>query len=142
MKRIYLTGNTFPFREDIKALGGRWDKDRRQWWITPDQRPAALALARKVKAMPPKRARRGEAAQPDDTTKVIGEARDPGDKSLFWLAWTGRLTKGNNAGALFAKLITRDGHKFLWKPAKQVSILRRFETPLPLAGLLSQLETA
>ena len=90
----------------------------------------------------PKRAKRGQAEQPDDNTRVIGEARDPGDKSLLWLAWTGRLTKGNNAGALFAKLITRDGRKFLWKPAKQVSILRRFEMPLPLAGLLTQLETA
>jgi hypothetical protein len=143
MPKIYLTGNTFPLREEIKAAGGRWDKERKQWYCTPAERPAMLALARRAQAMPPKRARRGEAAQPDDNTKVIGEALDPGDrKTLWWLAWTGRLTTGNNAGALFAKLVTRDGRKFLWKPAKKVTILRRFETPLPLCGLLAQLQDA
>lgn len=139
MKKIYLTGNTYPLREEIRAAGGRWDKDKRQWWCTPEQRPAMLALARRAKALPPKKpAARGQAALPDDDTKVIGEAKDLEQQAPVWLAWMGRLTKGGNAGHLFAKLITRDGRKFFWKPAKKITVLRRFEMPLPLCGLLAQ----
>ena len=30
-----LTGNTFPFRDEIRAIGGRWDKDRKAWVVEP-----------------------------------------------------------------------------------------------------------
>ena len=36
-----ITGNTYPVKEEIKALGGRWNKPR-QGWEVPD--PAAARL--------------------------------------------------------------------------------------------------
>lgn len=32
-RRIYITGNTFPVKDKIKAMGGHWDNDRKMWWI-------------------------------------------------------------------------------------------------------------
>src|SRR5262249_36438862 len=43
--RIYLTGNTFPIREQIKNLGGHWDGERRAWWVGKGKREAIAALA-------------------------------------------------------------------------------------------------
>jgi len=39
-----VTGNTFPVKEQIKALGGRWD-GRNKCWNVPDEKfDAAMAL--------------------------------------------------------------------------------------------------
>jgi len=32
-QRIYLTGDTYPLRQHIKAIGGHWDAGRRAWWV-------------------------------------------------------------------------------------------------------------
>jgi len=31
-RRRYLTGDTYPFRDQIRAAGCRWDPDRKAWW--------------------------------------------------------------------------------------------------------------
>lgn len=31
--RLYVTGNTYPIKDQLKALGCHWDADRKQWWI-------------------------------------------------------------------------------------------------------------
>lgn len=32
-KRLYILGNTYAFKDRIKALGGHWDGERRAWWV-------------------------------------------------------------------------------------------------------------
>ena len=32
-QRIYVTGNTFPIKSQLKSAGCHWDGDRKQWWI-------------------------------------------------------------------------------------------------------------
>lgn len=32
-----VTGNTYPVKDKIKALGGQWDKDRKLW-LVPDSK--------------------------------------------------------------------------------------------------------
>lgn len=44
-QRIYLTGDTFPVKDDIKAMGGHWDGDRKAWWVGVAKREAAEQLA-------------------------------------------------------------------------------------------------
>lgn len=36
-RRVPVTGNTYPVREQIKALGSTWDK-RRKAWLVPESR--------------------------------------------------------------------------------------------------------
>ena len=43
-KRIYFAGNTFPAKDQIKALGGRWDADAKAWWVGAARRAEAVAL--------------------------------------------------------------------------------------------------
>lgn len=41
-----VTGNTFPHKDDIKRIGGRWDADRKQWTIpasAADRLPRGLS---------------------------------------------------------------------------------------------------
>jgi hypothetical protein len=31
--RLYVAGNTFPIKDQLKSIGCHWDNDRKQWWI-------------------------------------------------------------------------------------------------------------
>jgi hypothetical protein len=44
-RRIYLSGNTFPIKEKIKAAGGHWDGDRKMWWVGSQARAEFEAIA-------------------------------------------------------------------------------------------------
>lgn len=33
-RRHYLTGNTYPLRDKLRALGAHWDGDRKAWWTS------------------------------------------------------------------------------------------------------------
>ena len=39
-----VTGNTFPVKDQIKALGGRWDGTKKCWNVPDDKFDAAMAL--------------------------------------------------------------------------------------------------
>lgn len=42
--RIYVTGNTWPVKGNLKAAGCHWDKDRKQWWIGAAKAEALAAV--------------------------------------------------------------------------------------------------
>jgi hypothetical protein len=44
MTTTLITGNTYPVKEQIKALGGRWNKAAQGWDVPDDQAEAARAL--------------------------------------------------------------------------------------------------
>ena len=33
-RRTYLRGNTYPVKDAIKAMGARWDRDVKGWWMS------------------------------------------------------------------------------------------------------------
>jgi hypothetical protein len=39
-----ITGNTFPVRDQLKALGGRWDAARKCWMVPDDKAEEASRL--------------------------------------------------------------------------------------------------
>jgi hypothetical protein len=41
---VAITGNTFAVREQLKALGGRWDAGRKCWLVPDDKADQARAL--------------------------------------------------------------------------------------------------
>ncbi|HWH75947.1 MAG TPA: hypothetical protein VNT76_01200 [Candidatus Binatus sp.] len=41
---VLITGNTYPVKEQIKALGGRWDSRAKGWNVPIDNADAARAL--------------------------------------------------------------------------------------------------
>lgn len=41
---VLVTGNTYPVKDSIKALGGRWDSNAKGWRVPADKAPQAQAL--------------------------------------------------------------------------------------------------
>lgn len=41
---VAITGNTYPVKEQLKALGARWNGDIKAWMVAPDKAAAAQAL--------------------------------------------------------------------------------------------------
>lgn len=41
---VAITGNTYPVKDQIKALGGRWNGDRKAWMVPDDKAEEAQAL--------------------------------------------------------------------------------------------------
>lgn len=44
MSTVLITGNTYPVKDQIKALGGRWNGDAKGWMVPADKANAARAL--------------------------------------------------------------------------------------------------
>jgi hypothetical protein len=54
-----ITGNTYPVRAELKALGGIWSKDR-QGWLVPDDRAEdarAIVAGAPTDSRPPRSSR-------------------------------------------------------------------------------------
>jgi hypothetical protein len=41
---VLITGNTYPVKDQIKALGGRWDADAKGWRVPENKADEARAL--------------------------------------------------------------------------------------------------
>jgi hypothetical protein len=41
---ISITGNTYPVKDQLKALGGKWDAPNKAWIVPEDKADAARAL--------------------------------------------------------------------------------------------------
>lgn len=44
MERVAIGGNTFPVKDELKALGARWDAERKAWMVPASQADKARAL--------------------------------------------------------------------------------------------------
>jgi hypothetical protein len=42
-ERVFIGGNTYPVREQLKELGATWDADKKGWWV-----PRAMKLRAEV----------------------------------------------------------------------------------------------
>lgn len=41
---VAITGNTYPVKDQIKALGGRWDAERKAWMVPVERAAQARQL--------------------------------------------------------------------------------------------------
>ena len=124
-KRLYFTGNTFPAKDQIKALGGRWDAETKAWWIASTQRAEAVALVTEISA----ETDRAAAALPALTGKLVPvpgntypartALRDLGGQwdaaAKAWLVDEARLTLAQDAVAASSK----DAKPFRFTSCKQ-----------------------
>ena len=42
--RVLVTGNTFPVKDQLRSLGGKWDAAEKGWSVPPDKADEARAL--------------------------------------------------------------------------------------------------
>jgi hypothetical protein len=52
MTTVLITGNTYPVKDQIKALGGKWDKDAKGWRVPADKEAEAKALVANATSAP------------------------------------------------------------------------------------------
>jgi hypothetical protein len=52
MEQVLITGNTYPVKEEIKALGGKWDKEQKGWLVPADKVEEAKKLVTEAPAKP------------------------------------------------------------------------------------------
>lgn len=67
---VAITGNTYPVRERLKALGGRWDAARQCWMVPEDRAEEARRL---VADAPVQRRCGGVRASGPRTCKTCGQ---------------------------------------------------------------------
>lgn len=51
---VLVTGNTYPVKDAIKALGGRWDADAKGWRVPAAKASEAQALVTSAPASKPR----------------------------------------------------------------------------------------
>ncbi len=49
---IYVSGNTLPYRDELKGAGGRWDPNKRAWKYTLDLEGKVKKLVSSANAAP------------------------------------------------------------------------------------------
>ena len=69
MAQVAITGNTYPVKDQLKALGAKWDADRKCWTITDSK----IEQARKIVAGAPQQ----QAATPGKCLKCHGPVKEP-----------------------------------------------------------------
>jgi hypothetical protein len=52
---VAIAGNTFPVKDQLRALGGRWNADRKAWMIPVEKVDEAKALIASAPQSPPPR---------------------------------------------------------------------------------------
>ena len=55
MNTILITGNTYPVKEQIKALGGKWSKAGQGWIVPAEVAEECRALVNNAPPTPPRR---------------------------------------------------------------------------------------
>lgn len=46
MNTVLITGNTYPVKDALRAMGGRWDANAKGWRVPADRAPEAHKLVR------------------------------------------------------------------------------------------------
>lgn len=55
MAMVLITGNTFPVKEQLKALGGKWNKEAKGWEVPEEKTEEAKALVANAPASAPQK---------------------------------------------------------------------------------------
>lgn len=114
--RVYLNGNTFPVKAEIKAMGGHWDGDRKAWWVGAAKHGEAEALAARLNSAPV--SDNGRKVGPD--SKVVAKAMYKGRS--YYVLWMGRC----QSGAEKAHLTVLDGSIDFWADMAACEITKRY----------------
>lgn len=117
-RRVYICGNSYPVKDQIKSAGGKWDADRKQWWIgvaKKSELESALAKA-------PAPSTQGAEEKYDG--EVRGKAEYKG-RSYFI-----RAEGTNDRGAWF-RLVDFSGTRSFFAPASEVNVTKRYQAREP-----------
>jgi hypothetical protein len=112
-RRVYVLGNTFPIKEQIKTAGGHWDGERKAWWIGAGKKADI------------QRAIAGASAQPGKEEAYGGEVRGKAEYKgrQYYVRWQGVTSRGTEA----FHLVGLDGKLSFFADASLCRWTKRYE---------------
>lgn len=118
--RIYVVGNTYPIKDQLKAAGCHWDGDRKQWWIGAAKAAAIDAIVGKV-----------------DGQDVPEPKKDLGSKEVHGkVEYKGRtyyvICESKDGGRLWLTVL--DASIDFWADAAACQWIKRYEARERFAG--------
>jgi len=136
-RRLYLIGHTYPVKDQIRNGGGKWDPDRKAWYVGVARRQLAEQIVATCTAAPAQ----AQESLAEDAREIAGRATYHG-RSCYVL---GRVIRGrtqwddevaiirSKLGKL--KLASRDGARIWWAPESEVRIDRQYPRLTSIASL-------
>lgn len=70
---VAISGNTFPVKDQLRAMGGRWDAARKVWMVPTDAARAANDLVAKAPVSRPSGKRVFRRRNDDDECELCGK---------------------------------------------------------------------
>lgn len=151
-RRHYITGNTYPVRDQIRSIGAHWDVVRKAWWTgkREDAEQLVAQLNQQKPATAPAPSNGGRKTPRDGMDSVVaGRATYKG--KTYYLA--GRTVRGrthwdDGVDVVQTKdgakvlLYFRDGSSQFWADRSQVQIVKSYDRPQSIAGLKRYAEEA
>lgn len=127
-RRLYLVGNTYPVKDQIREAGGKWDPDRKAWYVGVQRRERAEQIVAAVASAPTTEAPRGDAQAPGLEATIVCRGTYHGRS--YYVA--GRVERGRTrwddaVRAVESRdgsrvlLYFRDGSRQFWAPTAEVT---------------------
>jgi len=88
---VAISGNTYPVKEQLKALGARWNADLKAWMVTADKAEQAKAI---VAGAGPKKTYGGGASR-FGSYATIGQRQSARMRSTGWTGCSCGSIEGN-----------------------------------------------
>jgi len=113
-RRCYFTGNTYPYRADIRTFGAHWDAERKAWWT--GKRAEAEALIRKLMGITQTP---GNGEPPRDGLDSVVAGRVEYLGNMYYLAgrvntYNGKVYAVRSQNGLRVLLYYPDGSRQIW----------------------------
>lgn len=146
-RRSYILGDTFPVKDQIRAIGAHWDADRRAWWTakTVEAEVLASTLNKSAPAATQSAPQNGGSNNiPRDGANSVVSGRASYKGKSYYIA--GRILRGHTSyddgvedvatkdGAKIL-LYFRDGSSQFWAARAAVVIIKQYDRPQTISGL-------
>lgn len=161
-RRTYIVGNTYPVRDQIRALGAHWDSERKAWWTAKAEEARQLAERLNGAQTAPAASQGAPSSKaPRDGLNSVVAGRATYKGHTYYVA--GRTAKGRTHWDDRVEAITtqdgqkvllyfRDGSSQFWAPLRQfgdrvtvaemattppdvVCIVKSYDRPQTIRGL-------
>lgn len=149
-RRTYITGNTYPVRDRIRAIGAKWDATRQAWWT--GKRAEAEALVAELNETAPAEERSSDASNaPRDGLDSVVAGRAEYKGKTYYVAgridrgrthWDDEVVPVTTRDGAKVLLYFRDGSRQFWAPREAVRFQRGYSRPQTIRSLRDYAERA
>lgn len=146
-RRTYIVGNTFQFRDRLRALGAHWDASRKAWWT--GKREEAEALVAEINASGTQREKAQDKAPRYGLDSIIAGRVEYKGRAYYA---AGKETHRSYYDSAVAPVTTKDGSRILlyfrdgsrqfWADASEIRWMKRYSIPQTIRSVRAYAQEA